>query len=54
VGMGRKPELTVILDTNKNRLTSKKALKLTGKEGNIDIAKNLPPDAYNLDPEALF
>jgi len=35
-------------------LTRKKALKLTGKEGNIDIAKNLPPDAYNLDPEALF
>lgn len=54
VGMGRKPELTVILDANKNRLTRKKALKLTGKEGNIDIAKNLPPDAYNLDPEALF
>ena len=54
VGMGRKPKLTVILDVNKNRLTRKKALKLTGKEGNIDIAKNLPPDAYNLDPEALF
>jgi HD-GYP domain-containing protein (c-di-GMP phosphodiesterase class II) len=54
LGMGRKPELTVILDANKNRLTRKKALKLTGKEGNIDIAKNLPPDAYNLDPEALF
>ena len=54
VGMGRKPELTVILDANKNRLTRKKALKLTGKEGNIDIAKNLPPDTYNLDPEALF
>jgi HD-GYP domain-containing protein (c-di-GMP phosphodiesterase class II) len=54
VGMGRKPELTVILDANKNRLTRKKALKLTGKEGNIDIAKNLPPDAYNLDLEALF
>jgi HD-GYP domain-containing protein (c-di-GMP phosphodiesterase class II) len=54
VGMGRKPELTVILDASKKRLSRKKALKLTGKEGNIDIAKNLPPDAYNLDPEALF
>ncbi|MGB1867896.1 MAG: HD-GYP domain-containing protein [Porticoccaceae bacterium] len=54
VGMGRKPELTVILDANKKRLSRKKALRLTGKEGNIDIAKNLPPDAYNLDPEALF
>ena len=54
VGMGRKPELTVILDASKKRLSRKKALKLTGKEGNIDIAKNLPPDAYNLDQEALF
>jgi hypothetical protein len=54
VGMGRKRELTVILDASKKRLSRKKALKLTGKEGNIDIAKNLPPDAYNLDPEALF
>ena len=54
VGMGRKPELTVILDANKKRLVSKKVLKLSGKEGNIDIAKNLPPDAYDLDPEALF
>jgi len=42
------------LDASKKRLSRKKALKLTGKEGNIDIAKNLPPDAYNLDPEALF
>ena len=42
VGMGKKPELTVILDANKNRLTRKKALKLTGKEGNIDIAKTCP------------
>ena len=54
VGMGRKPELTVILDANKKRLVRKKVLKLSGKEGNIDIAKNLPPDAYDLDPEALF
>lgn len=54
VGMGRKPELTVILDANKNRLVRKKVLTLSGKEGNIDIAKNLPPDAYDLDPEALF
>ena len=54
VGMGRKPELTVILDANKKRLVRKKVLKLSGKEGNIDIAKNLPPDAYYLDPEALF
>ena len=54
VGMGRKPELTVILDANKKRLVRKKVLKLSGKEGNLDIAKNLPPDAYDLDPEALF
>ena len=54
VGMGRKPELTVILDANKKRLVRKKVLKLSGKEGNIDIAKNLPPDAYDLDSEALF
>lgn len=54
VGMGRKPELTVILDANKNRLVRKRVIRLTGKEGNVDIAKNLPPDAYNLDPEALF
>ena len=53
-GMGRKPELTVILDREKKRLPRKKVLVLTGKEGTIDIAKNLPPDAYNLDPEALF
>jgi tRNA A22 N-methylase len=52
--MGRKPELTVILDREKKRLPRKKVLVLTGKEGTIDIAKNLPPDAYNLDPEALF
>ena len=54
VGMGRKPELTVILDANKKRLVRKKVLKLSGKEGNIDNANNLPPDAYDLDPEALF
>jgi putative nucleotidyltransferase with HDIG domain len=54
VGMGRKPELTVILDANKQRLTRKRVLRLTGKEGNVDIAKNLPPDAYDVDPEALF
>lgn len=53
-GMGRKPKLTVILDMNKRRLSKKKVLSLSGKEGTIDIAKNLPPDAYNLDPEALF
>ncbi len=53
-GMGRKPELTVILDREKKRLPRKKVIVLTGKEGNIDIAKNLPPDAYNLDPEAIF
>jgi len=54
VGMGRKPELTVILDANKQRLTRKRVLRLTGKEGNVDIAKNLPPDAYDVDPEALI
>ena len=54
VGMGRKPELTVILDANKKRLVRKKVLELSGKEGNIDIAKNLPQDAYDPDPEALF
>jgi hypothetical protein len=54
VGMGRKPELTVILNANKSRLARKKVLKLTSKEGHIDIAKSLPPDAYDLDPEALF
>lgn len=53
-GMGRKPELTVILDANKKRLSRKKVLVLSGQEGNVDIAKNLPPDAYDLDPEALF
>ncbi|MDA7853348.1 HD domain-containing protein [Porticoccaceae bacterium] len=53
-GMGRKPKLTVILDVNKRRLTHKKVISITGKEGTIDIARNLPPDAYNLDPEALF
>jgi tRNA A22 N-methylase len=53
-GMGRKPELTVILDREKKRLPRKKILVLTGQEGNIDIARNLPPDAYDLDPEALF
>ena len=53
-GMGRKPKLTVILDMNKRRLSKKKVLSLSGKEGTIDIARNLPPDAYNLDPEALF
>ncbi len=53
-GMGRKPELTVILDANKKRLARKKVLVLSGQEGNTDIAKNLPPDAYDLDPEALF
>ena len=53
-GMGRKPELTVILDANKKRLSRKKDLVLSGQEGNVDIAKNLPPDAYDLDPEALF
>jgi hypothetical protein len=52
--MGRKPELTVILDANKKRLSRKKVLVLSGQEGNVDIAKNLPPDAYDLDPEALF
>ena len=53
-GMGRKPKLTVILDVNKRRLAKKKVISITGKEGSIDIARNLPPDAYNLDPEALF
>jgi HD-GYP domain-containing protein (c-di-GMP phosphodiesterase class II) len=53
-GMGRKPKLTIILDVNKRRLSQKKVLALSGKEGTIDIARNLPPDAYNLDPEALF
>ena len=53
-GMGRKPKLTVILDMNKRRLAQKKVISITGKEGSIDIARNLPPDAYNLDPEALF
>jgi HD-GYP domain-containing protein (c-di-GMP phosphodiesterase class II) len=53
-GMGRKPKLTIILDVNKLRLSQKKVLSLSGKEGTIDIARNLPPDAYNLDPEALF
>ena len=53
-GMGRKPKLTVILDVNKRRLAKKKLISITGKEGTIDIARNLPPDAYNLDPEALF
>jgi len=53
-GMGRKPKLTIILDVNKQRLEHKKVLQLSGKEGTIDIAKTLPPDAYNLDPEALF
>lgn len=53
-GMGRKPKLTIILDVNKRRLSQKKVLSLSGKEGTIDIARNLPPDAYNLDPEALF
>jgi len=53
-GMGRKPKLTVILDVNKRRLTQKKVISISGKEGSIDIARNLPPDAYNLDPEALF
>ena len=53
-GMGRKPKLTVILDVNKRRLAQKKVISITGKEGSIDIARNLPPDAYNLDPEALF
>ena len=53
-GMGRKPELTVIIDANKKRLSRKKVLVLSGQEGNVDIAKNLPPDAYDLDPEALF
>jgi putative nucleotidyltransferase with HDIG domain len=53
-GMGRKPKLTIILDVNKQRLEHKKVLQLSGKEGTIDIAKTLPPDAYNLDPKALF
>ena len=53
-GMGRKPELTVILNREKKRLPRKKVIVLTGKEGTIDIARNLPPDAYDLDPEALF
>jgi len=53
-GMGRKPKLTVILDVNKRRLAQKKVISISGKEGSIDIARNLPPDAYNLDPEALF
>ena len=46
-GMGRKPKLTIILDVNKRRLSQKKVLSLSGKEGTIDIARNLPPDAYN-------
>lgn len=53
-GMGRKPKLTIILDVNKRRLSKKKVISISGIEGTIDIAKNLPPDAYNLDPEALF
>ena len=53
-GMGRKPKLTIILDVNKRRLGKKKVISISGIEGTIDIAKNLPPDAYNLDPEALF
>ena len=53
-GMGRKPELTVILNREKKRLPRKRVIVLTGKEGTIDIARNLPPDAYDLDPEALF
>ena len=53
-GMGRKPKLTIILDVNKRRLSKKKVISISGVEGTIDIAKNLPPDAYNLDPEALF
>ena len=53
-GMGRKPKLTIILDVNKRRLSKKRVISISGVEGTIDIAKNLPPDAYNLDPEALF
>jgi hypothetical protein len=52
--MGRKPKLTVILDVNKRRLAKKKVISITGKEGSIDIARNLPPDAYNLDPKLFF
>ena len=47
-------EVTIILDVNKRRLSKKRVISISGVEGTIDIAKNLPPDAYNLDPEALF
>jgi hypothetical protein len=42
------------LNREKKRLPRKRVIVLTGKEGTIDIARNLPPDAYDLDPEALF
>lgn len=53
-GSDRKPEVKIILDASKKRLSRRIVLNLEEAGHNTDIAKTLPPDAYNLDPEALL
>lgn len=53
-GNSRKPQLRVILDEKKQRLTRGRVLSLTEHEGDTIIAKALPPGAYDLDPEAIL
>ena len=54
LGKRLRPQVLIILDSDKQQLPDFQEVNLADPSGSIDILRTLEPGAYGLDPEALY